>query len=456
MRKNNKFAANIINMDVILSGAFLIFAFACFFIGITNIYIKNDDQNILNRNASQSNTSGILGGLPKGDVSIINSGDTQLEPGISDEILGFYYTYFNSLGALEEKDLTAFFDLNDEKSAKNALINQTSLAYLVGSRKAQPNDLVFKKYSCQLSVTGIKQLDKGEIEVELDESNTINFNFISDVDSISSGIDNIFIFTQTDGGWKIASHERSEDSYSLIEDEYLSQTKGKNIGTDKSREILNEIKTNLLAEAAENVNIRKNELMDYIADKLKYSVPEVKRDNNYDRDAAVAYAMKWVSPVKTVRNDQYESYDDLGGNCTNYISQCIHAGGIPMDTHGEPEVQWKWYGDAVDESQTPNGRSASWPGVPEFYYYCMNNTGYGMAASVDENLYSGEKADILQYGTDNAWKHSVIITNVVKDSSGNTTDYLINSNTTDRINYPASAYSYYKQRLIKIYGWNNS
>lgn len=33
-------------------------------------------------------------------------------------------------------------------------------------------------------------------------------------------------------------------------------------------------------------------------------------------------------------------------------------------------------------------------------------------------------------------------------------DYLINSNTTDRINYPASAYGYSDLRFIKIQGWN--
>jgi len=48
----------------------------------------------------------------------------------------------------------------------------------------------------------------------------------------------------------------------------------------------------------------------------------------------------------------------------------------------------------------------------------------------------------------------VIITKVVRDDQGNVLDYLVNSNTTDRINYPASAYGYSDLRLIKILGWN--
>jgi hypothetical protein len=73
---------------------------------------------------------------------------------------------------------------------------------------------------------------------------------------------------------------------------------------------------------------------------------------------------------------------------------------------------------------------------------------------VDDNLYSGQAGDILQYGYDDNWMHSVIVTDVVEDDDGNTIDYLINSNTTDRINYPASAYGYAQMRIIKIVGWN--
>ena len=56
-------------------------------------------------------------------------------------------------------------------------------------------------------------------------------------------------------------------------------------------------------------------------------VEEVEEDEErasyYDRLAAVQYAEKhWDKPN--------ESYKQFEVNCTNYISQCLHAGKAPM------------------------------------------------------------------------------------------------------------------------------
>ncbi len=41
---------------------------------------------------------------------------------------------------------------------------------------------------------------------------------------------------------------------------------------------------------------------------------------NYDRKKAVEYAHKWALK----RNPLYYNFDKLGGDCTNFISQCIY------------------------------------------------------------------------------------------------------------------------------------
>ena len=48
----------------------------------------------------------------------------------------------------------------------------------------------------------------------------------------------------------------------------------------------------------------------------------------------------------------------------------------------------------------------------------------------------------------------VMISEVLTDESGNTADYLICSNTGDLCDFPAGAYFYTYQQLIKIHGWN--
>lgn len=42
----------------------------------------------------------------------------------------------------------------------------------------------------------------------------------------------------------------------------------------------------------------------------------------YDRYSAVMYAHKWAYD----RNPRYYNYDKIGGDCTNFASQCLLAG----------------------------------------------------------------------------------------------------------------------------------
>lgn len=48
---------------------------------------------------------------------------------------------------------------------------------------------------------------------------------------------------------------------------------------------------------------------------------------DYDRPQAVAYARKWAFG----RNSQYYDFSGLGGDCTNFVSQCLYAGSKVMN-----------------------------------------------------------------------------------------------------------------------------
>jgi len=73
----------------------------------------------------------------------------------------------------------------------------------------------------------------------------------------------------------------------------------------------------------------------------------------YDRESAVAYAKRWALS----RNPQYFDFTEIGGDCTNFVSQCIYAGAKVMNF--TPIFGW-FYRSASD-------RTASWTGV-EFLY----------------------------------------------------------------------------------------
>lgn len=75
----------------------------------------------------------------------------------------------------------------------------------------------------------------------------------------------------------------------------------------------------------------------------------------YDRRAAVAYAHRWAFG----RNPAYYSFDEIGGDCTNFASQCLYAGAGVMNF--TPVFGW-YYIDAAN-------RAPAWTGVPFFWNF---------------------------------------------------------------------------------------
>ena len=72
----------------------------------------------------------------------------------------------------------------------------------------------------------------------------------------------------------------------------------------------------------------------------------------YDREAATSYAVKWA----LLRNPDFYSFDNLGGDCTSFASQCLYAGcGVMNYT---PISGW-YYKSAGDRTAAWTGRRLS-------------------------------------------------------------------------------------------------
>lgn len=72
----------------------------------------------------------------------------------------------------------------------------------------------------------------------------------------------------------------------------------------------------------------------------------------YDRKAAVRYAHQWAFS----RNPAFYDYEELGGDCTNFASQCLYAGTGVMNF--TPIYGWYYL--------NPNDKAPAWTGVPYF------------------------------------------------------------------------------------------
>lgn len=165
----------------------------------------------------------------------------------------------------------------------------------------------------------------------------------------------------------------------------------------------------------------------------------------YNREEAVNYARAWA----LFRNPKYKDYDLWGGDCTNYISQCIHAGDIPFDHSGKDIMnKWYWYSDL---SRTP-----TWTSADAFYRYIISNNSYytnnyGVYATVaDYNEL--EKGDLVQLIYQGSAYHTMIISEVILDKKNYLLDYLICQHTEDLIDFPLSEKEGEK-KYIKIFGY---
>lgn len=156
----------------------------------------------------------------------------------------------------------------------------------------------------------------------------------------------------------------------------------------------------------------------------------------YNRLKAVEYAYKWANS----RNPRYYDFDSLGGDCTNFISQCLYAGCGVMNF--SPETGWYYV--------SLNKRSAAWTSVKYLHNFIINNNGSG-PFGVKLPLHYAQTGDVIQLSFDGeSYRHSTLVTYI--DSAQNPDSILIAAHTYNALNRPLNTYVYENARLIHIKG----
>ena len=121
----------------------------------------------------------------------------------------------------------------------------------------------------------------------------------------------------------------------------------------------------------------------------------------YNRKAAVEYAHRWAYG----RNPQYYDFEKLGGDCTNFASQCLYAGSGVMNY--TPQLGWYY--------RSPSDRAPAWTGVEFLYNFLTGNTGPGPWA-VETSIDNVEPGDIVQLRTSqNRYHHTPVIVDIRGD-----------------------------------------
>lgn len=156
------------------------------------------------------------------------------------------------------------------------------------------------------------------------------------------------------------------------------------------------------------------------------------RTIEYRRYEAVAYAERWALG----RNPAYYDFSKLGGDCTNFASQCIYAGcGVMNYT---PVTGWYYIG--------VNDRAPAWTGAEELFAFLTANKSVGPFGRVTDSL--GVRAgDIVQLGRpDGTFYHTPVIVRVEGEA------IYVAAHSEDALFRPLSTYSYSKLRFVHIEG----
>ena len=152
----------------------------------------------------------------------------------------------------------------------------------------------------------------------------------------------------------------------------------------------------------------------------------------YNRKDVYDYAKKWAFS----RNPKYYNFDLIGGDCTNFASQCIYAGCKEMNynkTNG-------WY------YKNLNDRSPSWTSAEFLYDFLIHNNSVGPKGEYSE-IDKLKVGDLVQLSFDGIkFTHTLI---VIKpgNSVGNT---LIAAHSNDAFGKSVYEYGYDEFRSIHI------
>lgn len=152
----------------------------------------------------------------------------------------------------------------------------------------------------------------------------------------------------------------------------------------------------------------------------------------FDREAALRYAERWALK----RNPAYYDFDRLGGDCTNFASQCLFAGCKVMNF--QPVFGWYY--------RSANDRTPSWTGVPFLFDFLTRTQRSPGPFGILAPLTDLQVGDLVQLGNASGFYHSPVVTGFANGQ------LLVSAHSFDTLHRPLERFQFEKIRGIHIVG----
>ncbi|KAA6463479.1 hypothetical protein DX932_16705 [Bacillus cereus] len=195
-----------------------------------------------------------------------------------------------------------------------------------------------------------------------------------------------------------------------LENEHQEQQDTKNTQTiEEQQHDLKKIQTEEIQKIEEQQQNLKTQLQTFNA------------SSRYNAQDAVNYALKWA----WVNNPTYINWDLRGGDCANFVSQALYAGGInmrepsPLPNRTITDGDY-WFG----HTWRINRVSSSWINAHKFYQYWSKHVSKSETLSPMQIFHDMRPGDVLQYKSVKGGKvwHTLMVTD--RDSSNKRTIYI--------------------------------
>lgn len=227
-----------------------------------------------------------------------------LKNSLTNFITKTYNTRNNIVTSGNIEGLKKYFNLN-ALGGKNCFENEVCRMMYLRDWSSE-RGLTFASIESFPTITSIK-IEANVLRLQIDED--YKFKYIYDDDSS----ENVFGVSLN----HYIKLKKQNDSYIIITDYYLD------CFSDALKGYYHNINNNVLPQA----NTQIYRISDFICKERELKIPNKKWQ--YNRLKAVQYAdrycgVRWVNNnISPKFNTKYTNYTGVGGNCTNFVSQCI-------------------------------------------------------------------------------------------------------------------------------------
>ena len=330
---------------------------------------------------------------------------------LNNDVEEFVRSYFDAVDK-------SFSELHIVPELKIYFQDESNLEYIsidtsIQHRLLQISDLHYSNYSTDLTFENI-EYENDILKVTVIKYTQMNFVCLNGEPSSTYERHILNIIDLGNSNFKIIS----DTHYDEIKDLLMVYIQDSNdTGILEPQYNIEFAKNRLLEESKKNVILQEEELKKLEDDTLSTDdiLPFDENQNttlsnkfrfkSYNREAARDYAFRYVlSP-----NSSYVNFEKMGGNCTNFTSQCLRAGGIPFDETGN--YTWYYYDS--------NNRAPSWTLANGFRTYYKNNVGSSSIKGLrayPSNFSNIRLGDLVQLVNNGKASHTMFVSSPIYDT----------------------------------------